>query len=148
MQLILIRVWHHRIYHCWMESCTVTQVYTSTYSPINFILFISIVVYAVVFTWLSGVRYIIIMNVIFVLAPDVTLLDPYIGAIPGTLFITNYKIYFRASPSEKTEVWISCYLINATVSIILNIKPLYWMNVNVTTFLHYLVYNYSVANVH
>lgn len=42
-------------------------------------------------------------------APDVTLLDPFLGPIPGTLYITNYKIYFRASPSEKSEVFTSIH---------------------------------------
>ena len=42
----------------------------------------------------------------FVLAPEVTLLDPFLGNIPGTLYITNYKIYFRAIPLEKSDVCV------------------------------------------
>ncbi|XP_065889704.1 myotubularin-related protein 2-like [Dysidea avara] len=36
-------------------------------------------------------------------ASDVTMLDPFHGPIHGTLYITNYKIYFKASPPENSE---------------------------------------------
>ncbi|XP_076367351.1 phosphatidylinositol-3-phosphate phosphatase [Tachypleus tridentatus] len=38
-------------------------------------------------------------------ARDVTYLCPYIGPVRGTLYVTNYKLYFKASGSERDSAY-------------------------------------------
>ena len=37
-------------------------------------------------------------------AHDITYLDPFLGPQTGSLYITDYKMYFKATPSEDKPV--------------------------------------------
>ena len=60
-------------------------------------------------------------------AHDITYLDPFLGARTGSLYITDYKMYFKSPSDEKVvsslSAHLSCLCVSPVIVILIKLAP-------------------------